>query len=218
MFITSFHFQTHSQSPLSQQISPLLLKVWSNLIVSPYFLIPQPTPPPSSTVVCGTCGLGFTIRGDSHREGKKRGRSHSSHFLTEGNEHILAEWKTKGRHWGDDGWLLCVCASVCACPESWDRAGTCRRGRSLLLKVLTFVLTFPDPTNTSDELSLCSWWICNDSRVHTSYYRHNMYLWTIGFRGVFLWTGPNYCLSAHECTKEQAGFGFINVAGAFFKQ
>lgn len=53
------------------------------------------------------CGLSFRIAGDSHREDKKRGRSHSFHFLTEGNEHILEEWKTKGRHRGD-GWLLCV--------------------------------------------------------------------------------------------------------------
>lgn len=44
---------------------------------------------------------------------RKRGRSHSSHFLTEGNEHILAAWKTKGRHRGGRMAAYCLSADKC---------------------------------------------------------------------------------------------------------
>lgn len=114
----------------------------SNLIVPPpqppspptYFLIPPP-----SIVVLDACGLRFRIWGG---EDKKQGRSHSFHFLAEGDEHILAEWKTKGRHRGG-GRLLCVCA------ESRDGAGTCAHlfiggaARSHVLEVLTLAFLLP---------------------------------------------------------------------------
>lgn len=94
----------------------------------------------------------FRIWGDSHRANKKQGRSHSFHFLTVGNEHILAECKTKGRHRGEGG-LLCVYT------ESWDRAGTCKhlyRGQLLVLKVVTLIFTFliplTPPSNTWSAL------------------------------------------------------------------
>lgn len=42
------------------------------------------------------------------------------------------------------------------CAESRDRAGSCGRGRRLVLKVLTLTFALPQPDNTSGEHSICS--------------------------------------------------------------
>lgn len=71
-------------------------------IFTPLFLIPF-LPLLHKTVVFRACGLSFRIWGGEGRgwgvsersvRGEMRRRSHSSHFLTEGDKNILAEWKT----------------------------------------------------------------------------------------------------------------------------
>ena len=85
-------------------------------------------------------------------EDKKQGRSHSFHFLAEGNEHILAEWKTKGRHRGG-GRLLRVCWK----PRRSGNLQTPfhRRGRSLA-RPEGVNTRIPPPANSSIKHTICS--------------------------------------------------------------
>lgn len=157
-------------------------------------------------MVLDACGLSFRIWGDSHREDKKQGRSHSFHFLTVGNEHILAEWKTKG-HYGGGGMNA-------VCTESWDRAGTCKhlwRGQSLVLKVLKFIFAFLSPLTPPSNTWSALWSLVKETWMPAIYV-------TYGRFGVIICIGKlfgfmnNQFSWANRCTKEPAGSGSITVA------
>lgn len=112
----------------TQSSRPNLLLLQSNLIFSPHlFLNPLPPSPPQNSGPQSMWIEFQNMEGRGERgvgEGGMRRRSHSSHFLTEGDKNILAEWKTMDVRQVRGSELTAAVVGA----ESRDGAGTCRRG------------------------------------------------------------------------------------------